>query len=116
MATHTHEARAGTRYPPRSPNRQGAPGRFCAEPGCNVKLSIYNRGDLCWLHAPDIVEHDELLRANFSPYWTAHGTWDMWRAGCKCPLCMDPEVVSNYQRGAFTRYHGWPATGVLKDG
>jgi hypothetical protein len=28
---------------------QRAP-RFCSEPGCGVRTSIYNRNDTCWLH------------------------------------------------------------------
>ena len=33
---------------------EGNKGRVCAEPGCTTKLSIYNDGDHCSLHAPMI--------------------------------------------------------------
>ena len=36
------------------PNRAEAPGRVCAEPGCETALSIYNRSPHCWRHT-DIV-------------------------------------------------------------
>lgn len=27
------------------------PGRECKHPGCETKLSVYNRRDKCWAHA-----------------------------------------------------------------
>jgi len=30
-------------------------GRVCAEPGCETRLSMYNDGDHCALHAPMVV-------------------------------------------------------------
>jgi hypothetical protein len=33
-------------------NRTYPDGRVCADPGCETKLSIYNRSDLCWQHEP----------------------------------------------------------------
>jgi len=36
-------------------NRRTAKGRVCAEPGCGTKLSMYNDGDHCSLHAPMIT-------------------------------------------------------------
>jgi len=27
-------------------------GRQCSHPGCDTRLSIYNRGTTCWLHSP----------------------------------------------------------------
>ena len=35
--------------------RRPAKGRICAEPGCGTKLSIYNDGDHCSLHAPMVT-------------------------------------------------------------
>jgi hypothetical protein len=34
------------------PNRQYVTGRVCAKPGCETKLSRYNRWDYCWQHEP----------------------------------------------------------------
>jgi hypothetical protein len=33
-------------------NRRFAPGRTCAAPGCETKLSVYNKWDYCWQHEP----------------------------------------------------------------
>jgi hypothetical protein len=33
-------------------NRTYSPGRSCAEPGCETRLSIYNRSTFCWQHEP----------------------------------------------------------------
>jgi hypothetical protein len=33
-------------------NRTYAGGRVCAAEGCETKLSIYNKWDLCWQHEP----------------------------------------------------------------
>ena len=27
-------------------------GRVCADPGCETKLSVYNKWDYCWQHEP----------------------------------------------------------------
>jgi len=35
------------------PSRTFAPGRVCAEPGCETKLSIYNESDFCYVHEPE---------------------------------------------------------------
>jgi hypothetical protein len=32
-------------------SRTYPPGRVCVEPGCETRLSTYNRRDRCWLHA-----------------------------------------------------------------
>ena len=37
------------KLPPASQTSEG--GRTCAAPGCNTRLSIYNRGRACWQHA-----------------------------------------------------------------
>jgi hypothetical protein len=42
---------ASVRMLPR-PNRQYAGDRTCAAPGCETKLSIYNKWDYCWQHEP----------------------------------------------------------------
>ena len=34
------------------PNRTYSTGRVCAEPGCETKLSIYNKWRYCWQHEP----------------------------------------------------------------
>ena len=34
------------------PNRRYSEGRVCAEPGCETKLSIYNKWKYCWQHEP----------------------------------------------------------------
>jgi hypothetical protein len=34
------------------PNRTYAQGRVCADPGCETRLSIYNKATHCWAHAP----------------------------------------------------------------
>ncbi len=36
------------------PSRKGSEGRVCSHPGCETKLSVYNRSDLCWQH-DDVV-------------------------------------------------------------
>ena len=33
-------------------NRTYEAGRVCAAEGCQTKLSIYNRWELCWQHEP----------------------------------------------------------------
>jgi len=33
-------------------NRTYASGRVCAEPGCQTKLSMYNKWQFCWQHEP----------------------------------------------------------------
>lgn len=33
------------------PSERGREGRVCAHPGCETKLSVYNRSDRCWQHA-----------------------------------------------------------------
>jgi hypothetical protein len=35
--------------------RRGPGGRVCAEEGCGTRLSIYNEGRHCSLHAPMVV-------------------------------------------------------------
>ncbi len=42
---------ASVRTLPR-PNRTYASGRTCAEPGCETKLSMYNKWQFCWQHEP----------------------------------------------------------------
>ena len=32
------------------PNRIYSKGRICDEPGCESRISMYNRNDRCWLH------------------------------------------------------------------
>ncbi|MFO7300458.1 MAG: hypothetical protein DIU67_009745 [Actinomycetes bacterium] len=34
------------------PSRRFAAGRVCAKPGCDTKLSQYNKADYCHAHAP----------------------------------------------------------------
>jgi hypothetical protein len=34
------------------PNKQYSTGRVCAEPGCETKLSRYNKWAYCWQHEP----------------------------------------------------------------
>jgi hypothetical protein len=34
------------------PNKQYSAGRVCAEPGCETKLSRYNKWNYCWQHEP----------------------------------------------------------------
>jgi hypothetical protein len=36
-------------------SRRYKSGRVCAEPGCRTRLSIYNDGAHCSLHAPMVV-------------------------------------------------------------
>jgi hypothetical protein len=33
-------------------NRTYSSGRVCAEPGCETKLSVYNKWTFCWQHEP----------------------------------------------------------------
>ena len=33
-------------------NRTFSGGRVCAADGCETRLSVYNRGTLCWQHTP----------------------------------------------------------------
>ena len=33
-------------------NKQYRADRTCASPGCNTKLSIYNKWEYCWQHEP----------------------------------------------------------------
>jgi hypothetical protein len=35
--------------------RRSKPGRVCREEGCSTKLSVYNDGAHCSLHAPMVV-------------------------------------------------------------
>lgn len=35
-----------------SPSRRYREGRVCADKGCETKLSVYNRREQCFLHAP----------------------------------------------------------------
>ena len=37
------------------PSKAYAKDRVCNEPGCDTKLSIYNRGKYCYLHQPITV-------------------------------------------------------------
>ncbi len=37
---------------PDTPSRIFAAGRTCEEPGCRTRLSMYNDGERCSLHAP----------------------------------------------------------------
>jgi hypothetical protein len=37
------------------PSRTFPDGRVCAEDGCATKLSIYNDGDFCYLHEPEMA-------------------------------------------------------------
>jgi hypothetical protein len=34
------------------PNRTYGEGRVCAEEGCDTRISVYNRSEYCWAHAP----------------------------------------------------------------
>lgn len=34
------------------PNRTYGAGRVCAHPGCETRISMYNKADHCWAHAP----------------------------------------------------------------
>ena len=34
------------------PNKSYGEGRVCADPGCETKLSVYNKWDYCWQHEP----------------------------------------------------------------
>jgi hypothetical protein len=34
------------------PNRTYAPGRVCAQPGCETRLSVYSKWNHCWQHEP----------------------------------------------------------------
>jgi hypothetical protein len=34
------------------PNRTYGDGRVCAEEGCDTRISVYNRSNYCWVHAP----------------------------------------------------------------
>jgi hypothetical protein len=42
---------AAVRTLPR-PNRTYSTGRVCASPGCETKLSMYNKWQYCWQHEP----------------------------------------------------------------
>ena len=42
---------ASVRTLPR-PTKQYSTGRVCAEPGCETKLSRYNKWVYCWQHEP----------------------------------------------------------------
>jgi hypothetical protein len=42
---------ASVRTLPR-PNKSYGEGRVCADPGCETKLSVYNKWDYCWQHEP----------------------------------------------------------------
>jgi hypothetical protein len=37
------------------PTKAFAKGRVCKEPGCETKLSIYNKGKYCYIHQPVMV-------------------------------------------------------------
>ena len=42
----------GSRPQPLPPASQKFPeGRVCAQPGCETRLSTYNKRDRCWAHA-----------------------------------------------------------------
>lgn len=32
-------------------NKKAAAGRVCAHPGCETRISVYNKRDKCWTHA-----------------------------------------------------------------
>jgi hypothetical protein len=49
---------ASVRSLPR-PNRQYTRNRVCADPGCETKLSMYNKWNYCWQHEP---VHDYIPR------------------------------------------------------
>lgn len=34
------------------PNRKFSDGRVCGAPGCETRLSIYNKWTYCWQHEP----------------------------------------------------------------
>lgn len=34
------------------PNRTYASGRVCAHAGCETRISVYNKAEHCWAHAP----------------------------------------------------------------
>ena len=51
MAEQTVMRGAKVRQLPR-PNRSYAKDRVCAAEGCDTRLSMYNRWDLCWQHEP----------------------------------------------------------------
>lgn len=80
------------------PNRQAPVGRVCRV--CTTILSRYNREDYCALHTPP-AEGTRWL--DKSPTWAAHATYEMWRAGCECSLCLDP--VARARRGKMPG--GW---------
>ena len=42
---------ASVRTLPR-PTKSYGPGRVCADPGCETKLSVYNKWNYCWQHEP----------------------------------------------------------------
>jgi hypothetical protein len=42
---------ASVRALPRA-NKKYTAGRVCAAPGCETKLSVYNKWDYCWQHEP----------------------------------------------------------------
>ena len=42
---------ASVRTLPR-PNKSYGGGRVCADPGCETKLSVYNKWNYCWQHEP----------------------------------------------------------------
>ena len=42
---------ASVRTLPR-PNKSYGGGRVCADPGCETKLSVYNKWSYCWQHEP----------------------------------------------------------------
>lgn len=47
----TKGTRPGHLPAPTKPEREG---RVCSAPGCETKLSVYNRSERCWQHA-DVV-------------------------------------------------------------
>jgi hypothetical protein len=34
------------------PNRTYSRGRVCAQPECRTRISVYNKSEYCWSHAP----------------------------------------------------------------
>ncbi len=50
MATRMGSIRAERPHGSASPNRRYPDGRICSAPGCDARISIYNRNDRCWAH------------------------------------------------------------------
>lgn len=52
-------------------NRVFAPGRVCAEEGCDTRLSIYNKSTLCWQHEPlryDVLRGRKKKRPDYGSF------------------------------------------------